>query len=215
MGMLGPLVEHWGYAAIVVVVVLGNVGLPIPEDAVLSLTGYLVWRGDMNLWLVLVVGIVSASAGDNLGYWLGRSRGAAALERYARRVWLPSGGLDAAQRLLKKHGAVAVFVARFIPGVRFAAGPVAGITGIRAPVFLVANVLGACLYVPVVVGVGYAVGERAGSQLEHARTPLLGVEHVVLAGVGLLTLLALLLRARRQRLKASDASVGDPSTNLT
>jgi membrane protein DedA with SNARE-associated domain len=45
-----------------------------------------------------------------------------------------------------------------VRGVRFAAGPVAGITGIRARVFFIANVLGASCYVPGVVGVGYAIG---------------------------------------------------------
>ena len=64
---LALFVEHWGYAAIFAVVVLGNVGLPVPEETVLTLAGYLVWRGDLRLWLVLIVGIVSASVGDNVG----------------------------------------------------------------------------------------------------------------------------------------------------
>jgi membrane protein DedA with SNARE-associated domain len=208
MSMLGPFVAHWGYAAIFAVVVLGNVGLPVPEEAILTLSGYLVWRGDLKLWLVLVVGIVSASAGDNLGYWLGRRLGGAALGRYGRRVWLSPARLDAAQRFVEKYGALAVFVARFLPGLRFAAGPVAGITGMHAPVFFVANALGACLYVPVMVGIGYAVGHRAGSRLEHARRTVLGVEHVVLVAVVLLTVCALLLRVRRHRRTAADASFG-------
>ena len=197
--MLGPFVEHWGYAAIVAVVVLGNVGLPVPEEAILTLSGYLVWRGDVRLWPVLIVGIVSASAGDNLGYWLGRSLGGAALRRYGRRVWLTPPKLDAAQHFVQKHGALAVFGARFLPGLRFAAGPVAGITGMPPRAFILANTLGASLYVPVIVGIGYAVGQRAGSRLEQAGRTVIGVEYVVLAAVVLLTVVALLLRARRQR----------------
>jgi membrane protein DedA with SNARE-associated domain len=74
------------------------------------------------------------------------------------RVWLSSARLAANQRFAVKHGALAVFVSRFVLGFRFAAGPVAGITGIRARVFFIANVLGASCYVPAVVGVGYAIG---------------------------------------------------------
>jgi membrane protein DedA with SNARE-associated domain len=205
MSLLGPFVEHWGYAAIFAAVVLGNVGLPIPEEAILTLSGYLAWRGDLKLWLVLIVGIVSASAGDNVGYWLGRGFGRAAVGRYGSRVWLPLARLDAAHRYVQKYGAFAVFVARFLPGLRFAAGPVAGVSGMRAPLFFLANVLGACLYVPAVVGIGYAVGHRAGSRLEQARRTPFGVEHVVLAAVVLLTVFALLLRARRQRPIQTDA----------
>ena len=45
---LPQLIGHWGYVAIFVVVVLGNVGLPLPEETILGLAGYLVWRGDLT-----------------------------------------------------------------------------------------------------------------------------------------------------------------------
>jgi membrane protein DedA with SNARE-associated domain len=196
---LAPLLEHWGYAAIFVAVVLGNVGRPVPEETIFTLAGYLVWRGDLRLSLVLIVGIVSASVGDNLGYWLGRSLGRAALHRYGSRVWLSPAKLEAGERLAQKYGALSVFVARFVPGFRFAAGPVAGITGIPAPVFFIANVLGASLYVPTMVGIGYSIGHGAGARLEQARATGVAVEHVVLTAAILLTVCGLLIRARRQR----------------
>jgi membrane protein DedA with SNARE-associated domain len=76
------LVAHWGYGAIFVAVLLGNVGVPIPEETILALSGYLAQRGDLRLPTVLVVAFVSAVLGDNLGYWLGRRCGRAAIERY-------------------------------------------------------------------------------------------------------------------------------------
>ena len=79
---LAPLIAHWGYAAIFLFVVLGNLGLPVPEETILALSGYLVWRGELRLPLVLAVGILSAIAGDNLGYWIGRQYGRDAVERY-------------------------------------------------------------------------------------------------------------------------------------
>lgn len=196
---LALLTEHWGYGAIFAVVVLGNLGLPVPEEAILTLAGYLVWRGDLRLWLVLIVGVVSASVGDNLGYWLGRSLGARGLHRYRTRLWLSPATLEASRRFVLKHGALAIFVARFLPGLRFAAGPVAGITGIPAHVFFLANALGACLYVPVIVGIGYSIGRGAGHGLEQARATVVSVEHGVLAAAVLLTVCALLIRVMRQR----------------
>ena len=198
MSGLALLVEHWGYGAIFTVIVLGNVGLPVPEETVLTLAGYLIWRGDLRLWLVLIVGVASASAGDNVGYWLGRRLGGPALRRYGTRVWLSPAKVEATERFVRKHGALAVFVARFVPGLRFAAGPVAGITGLPAPVFLIANILGACCYVPVMVGIGYALGRGVGPRLEQARATTVAVEHVVLMAAILLTVGALLIRVRRQ-----------------
>jgi membrane protein DedA with SNARE-associated domain len=208
MDQLAPFVEHWGYAAISAVVLLGNVGLPVPEETILTLGGYLAGRGDLRLWLVLIVGILSASAGDNAGYWLGRRLGSAVMRRIGTRVWLSPAKLEASQRYMLKYGALAVFGARFLPGLRFAAGPVAGITGMRAQVFFVANALGACCYVPIVVGVGYAIGRGLGPRLEHAFA-VVAVEHVVVAAAIVGTLFALVIRARR--LPRADRSTSAPN----
>ena len=143
MNDLHQFVGHWGYAAIFVVVVLGNVGLPVPEETILALAGYLVWRGKLRLSLVLVVGIVSAVVGDNIGYWLGRRYGQIALPRYARWVLGHPERLETMKAFVARRGPVAVFVARFVPGVRFTAGPLAGALGLPFSSFLLANVAGA------------------------------------------------------------------------
>jgi membrane protein DedA with SNARE-associated domain len=202
MESLTLLVEHWGYAAVFAVVVLGSVGLPLPEETILALAGYLVWRGDLRFPLVVGVGVVSASLGDNLGYWLGRRAGGQALRRYATRSWLTPATLEASQRFLKKHGMLAIFVARFVPGLRFAAGPVSGISGMPASSFFIANILGAVCYVPIVVSLGYAFGRGAGPRLERLRAAGVAVEHVVLLAALVATLTALVLRARRQKAQA-------------
>lgn len=205
MNGLAALVDHWGYAAVFTVVVLGNVGLPVPEETILTLAGYLVWRGDLELWRVLVVGIVSASMGDNAGYWLGRRLGTAAVDRYGTRVGISEARLSTSRDVLAKYGALAIFVARFLPGFRFAAGPVAGTIGMPMRVFFIANVLGACVYVPVVVGVGYALGRSVGPHLEQAGAMVTAVEHVVLAAALIVTLCLLLIRAARRRARTRRA----------
>ena len=177
---LPQLIGHWGYVAIFVVVVLGNVGLPLPEETVLALAGYLVWRGELSLPLVLAVGVMSAVTGDNLGYWLGRRFGRTALPRYARWVLGHPERLQSMEAFVARRGPFAVFVARFIPGIRFMAGPLAGGLGLRFLPFLAANVLGALVYVPVAVGAGYAVGYGLGAYVERMRRVAGQVEYMVL-----------------------------------
>jgi len=144
MSNLTNLIGHWGYAAIFVVVLLGNIGLPIPEETVLGLSGYLVWRGELRFSIVLVVGILSAVTGDNIGYWLGRKYGKTAIEQYAVKIMTPR-RVASAERLVERYGFHGIFVARFIPVARFIAGPFSGAMGLKFAPFFIANVLGAAL----------------------------------------------------------------------
>jgi membrane-associated protein len=193
----GWLLQNWGYIAIFVVVILGNMGLPIPEETILILAGYLVWEGQLRLPLVLGVGVVSAILGDNLGYWLGREFGRRTVERYEGWLFVTPARLDTMQRIVARYGPLAVFAARFLPGLRFLAGPVAGITGVRPLPFVVANVLGASLYVPAAVGIGYAVGLGWGEYLTRWEKAAWQLEHVVSIFVVCVTLTLLAWRALR------------------
>lgn len=199
---LRELIGHWGYLAIFLFVVLGNMGLPVPEETILALAGYLVWRGELRLAIVLVVGILSAVAGDNLGYWLGHRYGRKALEQYAGWLLRTPQQLERMQGFVERRGPVGVFAARFIPGLRFIAGPLAGALRLRFLSFLVSNLLGAVAYVPLVVGAGYAVGYGLGDYVERLRRVVGEVEHIVLiaAIVGAIALLGWrTLRAVRAR----------------
>jgi membrane protein DedA with SNARE-associated domain len=176
---LGELIASWGYPAIFLIVTLGNIGLPVPEETVLIVAGYLAWQGYLQLSVVLVVGVVSAVAGDNVGYWLGRRYGQAAVERLAG--WLGLGGerMASMRRFVARYGAAGVFLARFFPGLRFLAGPLAGASGLGLRPFFVANVLGAAVFVPYGVGLGYAVGYGLNTYVTEIRH----VERVALVAV--------------------------------
>ena len=197
MPELGQLIGHWGYLAIFVLVILGNIGVPLPEETVLILAGYMVWQGDLRLPIVLAVGFVSAVAGDNLGYWIGREYGQATVERYARWVLGNAQRLESMRGLVTRYGPLSVFGARFLPGLRFLAGPLAGAAGLRPLPFFVANVCGASLYVPLAVGLGYAVGYGLGDYVARLERVVGQVEHLVLLGAVLIALALMGWRALR------------------
>jgi membrane protein DedA with SNARE-associated domain len=146
---------------------------------------------------VMAIGIVSAVSGDAIGYWLGRHYGRRAIERYGRWVHITPARLDKVSAFVVRYGAWAVFCARFVAGLRFLAGPLAGATGLRPLAFAGGNVLGACLFVPMVVGLGYLLGRTFGDDIERL---VRHVEHLAL-GVALLLALVLVIarvvRARR------------------
>ena len=159
------LFQHLGYAAILVIVLLGNAGVPAPEESVLVLGGYLAWHGRLHLPLVILVGVVSASLGDNLGFWAGRRYG----QRMIARLPLPAARVTQAQNFLAQYGSWAIFAARFVPGLRTVAGPLAGAGGLHPLRFLAANLVGAICYVPWPVLAGYGVGYGLGDWVERLR----------------------------------------------
>ena len=128
---------------------------------------------------VLLVGIGSAVAGDNLGYWLGRRYGRAPIERYARWLLTPA-RVAAAEGFIRRYGTLAVGAARFVGGTRFLAGPLAGAVGLPFRRFVTGNVLGAVLFVPYAVGLGYAIGYGLGPHLGRLHESLQGIERLVL-----------------------------------
>lgn len=190
------LLAHWGYFAIFVAVILGNIGFPVPEETILALGGYMAQRGALRLDIVMTIGIVSAVTGDGIGYWLGRRYGRRAIERYGRWVHITPARLDQVRAFVARHGAWAVFCARFVAGLRFLAGPLAGATGLRPLAFAAGNVLGACLFVPIVVGLGYLFGRTFGDDIERL---VRRVEHVALGVALVLALVLVIARVVRAR----------------
>ena len=193
---LTPFIAQWGYAAIFVIVILGNVGLPVPEETVLTVSGYLIWQGRLRPLPVVLVAIASAVLGDNVAYWIGRRFGRVALTRFLK---VSPERIERMQGLVLRYGMLAVFVARFVAGLRFMAGPLAGTTGLSPLRFFIANLLGALVYVPVAVGVGYAVGYGLGDRIEGLRRFTGGAEHVLLVAIVVAVVGVWLWRARRAR----------------
>ena len=160
---------HWRYVALAAVIILGNLGLPIPEEMVLIVAGFLIREGHFALGPTLAVGIASAVAGDNLGYWLGRLGGGPIVRRGARWAGVTPARLERIQGLVSRYGAFALVAARFVAGFRMLAGPLAGASGMRPLTFMAGNFVGALLFIPYALAVGYAIGrgldavEPAGS----------------------------------------------------
>jgi membrane protein DedA with SNARE-associated domain len=145
---------------------------------------------------VVLTAIASAVLGDNVAYWVGRRYGRLALTRFLK---IGPERIERMQGLVQRYGMLAVFVGRFVAGLRFMAGPLAGSTGLGPVRFFVANLLGAIIYVPIAVGAGYAVGYGLGDRIEGLRRFTGGAEHVLLAAIVVAALGLWLWRARRAR----------------
>lgn len=175
-----PLIEHWGYWAIFGFVVMGNLGFPVPEEGILVFAGYLVWAGKLRLLSLTVVAVIAAALGDNIGYWMGHHYGQAAIRRFGHKIFITEERFEKARQFVGRYGSYGVFVARFIPGLRFMAGPVAGSTAFPFLRFFFANLIGGLIYVPLSIGAGYFLGKSLADVLRQIEGMIGNVEHLAL-----------------------------------
>jgi len=160
---------HWGYWTVLVGIMLESAGIPLPGETILIVASTLAaTKHELNIFLVAVVAVVAATTGDNMGFAAGRYGGRPLLDRYGRLFRINAEVIDKGERLIERRGAVAIFFARFIAGLRFLAGPIAGVLRMRWRRFFLFNALGAIAWVTVITGLAYFFGPALESALRHA-----------------------------------------------
>lgn len=184
---------------------LESMGVPSPGETALVLAAVLASQGKLQIWLVIVIAVCSAIAGDNLGYLLGRHFGRDVLEASGpfqrRRVMLVRAG----DRFFERHGPKAVFLARWIALVRFAAAWLAGINHMRFREFFFWNALGGISWGLTYGLVGYYGGKGASHVLSQ-----IGIAGAVILGLMLVGGLYYLRRKEKEEERRYDQELGEP-----
>jgi membrane-associated protein len=176
---------EFGYWAVLLALLGENAGLPLPGETILLYASFLAYSEHrLQLPWIIVAGICACTLGDNLGYFIGHRGGRPLLERHQRWFRISPQTLARGERLFARHGAAAIFWARFIFGMRIIAGPLAGVLVMPWRKFLLFNFFGAVVWVSAVATVGYVFGrefERVLNTVDELNWVILGV--VVAAGV--------------------------------
>jgi membrane protein DedA with SNARE-associated domain len=144
--MLVAVPSQVGYAMLAALIFGESAGLPIPGETALIVAGGLNATGHLSLPLVIAIATVAAIAGDTLGYWLGRRGGRAFLTRDGFGASHRRRALAHADKHFARHGAITVFIGRWIPGLRYMAALVAGATRMPWRRFALANAAGALVW---------------------------------------------------------------------
>ena len=199
--LLGQLTSHV-YAKLAGILLLCGLGLPIPEDISLIAGGYLAHLGTVDIHRIFLVCFAAVLGGDALAFALGRSFGTKLLaSRFTHRYFTPR-----RQRRVRagfrKYGSKVVFVARFLPGLRFSIFLSAGMLHVRPHVFLVYDSLAALLSVPFLVYSAFHFGNRIDSVIKWARRSEYGI--LTLIVVAVVWLAYKLYRKRKQRPALAD-----------
>jgi membrane protein DedA with SNARE-associated domain len=158
METIAPWIAHYGYFAIFFLLVLGIVGLPVPDEWLLTFTGYLVYRNDLSLGPAFAAASLGSMCGITVSYGLGRSAGLFVIRRYGRLFRIAPQDLDRVHAWFDRFGKWLLFVGYFIPGVRHLTAIVAGTSKMEYPLFALFAYSGALLWAAVFITLGYRFG---------------------------------------------------------
>jgi membrane protein DedA with SNARE-associated domain len=199
-GAVAPYIDSFGYGAVALLVLLENLGVPVPGEATVVLGAIFSVTGRLDLALLALVAFAAAVVGDNLGYALGRFGGRSLAVRLGKRVGVTDGHLDRVEGFFERYGGRVVVAARFLPLLRHLNGLAAGISQMRWRRFLAANVLGAGIWVAVWI----TIGVQAGGHIDVVNSVLTKGTPVLVA---VLVALLIVLVARRARARRSRVEV--------
>ena len=205
---MGPTIFHslrtfvadYGYWAVALALLCENAGIPVPGETTLLLASFLAYsEHQLHLGWIIVIGTCAATLGDNIGYAIGHYGGRPLLDRYQRVFRISPATLKRGEEMFARYGAAAVFLARFVFGLRVFAGPLAGVLRMRWRGFALFNFLGAALWVICIASAGYLFGQ-------HWRTLARAMQrfNIAVLIVAVAVILFLWWRYRRQSLSKND-----------
>jgi membrane protein DedA with SNARE-associated domain len=199
---LESAVLHWvstyGYAAIFALLVLGIVGLPVPDEFLLTGCGFLVYQGNLQLAPTVASALAGSISGITCSYLIGRTVGWKFLHsRVGRLLNIRDDDIYRVHGWFDRIGHWALLIGYFIPGVRHFTAIVAGTSKLEYPSFAVFAYTGALFWVSTFVFIGYHFGRRWEQILAVVEHNLKLVS--VLGGVILIAYLLYLYFERRPR----------------
>ena len=153
-------VGDMGYWGIFLLMFLESTFFPFPSEIIMIPAGYLAYQGKMNLYIVVLTGILGSIGGALLNYYLAKFFGRVFILKYGKYFFIKEETLDKLESFFYKHGEVSTFTGRLIPGIRQLISLPAGLARMNIMKFSLFTALGAGIWIAVLVALGYLVGSN-------------------------------------------------------
>jgi membrane protein DedA with SNARE-associated domain len=207
LASLVHVAQDLGYPVLFALIAVETMGIPLPGETALITAGIVASRGHLSIEVVVLVAAAAAILGDNVGFAIGR--------RYGRRLLAWKGGpfarhrrrlLEIGEPFFDRHGPKAVFLGRWVSGLRITAAWLAGANRMSWPTFTFWNALGGVCWAASIGLAAYYAGHTVETIARTAGLAAAG--GVVLAG-GLLYAITKLRRRRAERLVDEELDAAD------
>jgi membrane protein DedA with SNARE-associated domain len=193
------IVRAGGYPVVLALIILESTLVPIPSELVMPFAGFMAWKGEFSLPVILVINSVGALVGSGICYWIGVVGGKPFLLKYGKYFLVRQHEIERTEAFFARHGKKTILIGRFLPVIRHIISVPAGIARMPLPGFFLQTFLGATIWGGVLIVLGYYVG----ANWEALTSTLKRVDHVI-GAILVLALVALgirfVVRRRRERL---------------
>jgi membrane protein DedA with SNARE-associated domain len=159
-----------GYLGIFIFMFIESTFFPFPSEIIMIPAGYLAYQGDMNIYIVILLGILGSLLGALLNYYLAMTFGKSFILRYGKYFFIKEETLIKLEKFFKKHGEISTFTGRLIPGIRQLISLPAGLAKMNIAKFSFFTALGAGIWVIILVLIGYFVGANQALISEYLKS---------------------------------------------
>ena len=173
-----------GYLGIFLMMFLESSFFPFPSEVVMIPAGYLAYKGEMNMFIAIAVGILGSLAGALFNYYLAVKFGRKFLIKYGKYFFIKEPTIVKMEEFFKSHGHISTFSGRLIPAVRQYISFPAGLARMNLFVFCIYTSLGAGIWVIILTLLGYFLGGNEALIKEYLHTIII-VILVLLAILGI------------------------------
>lgn len=153
---------HWllnyGSFSLFILLALGVVALPVPDETLMVLSGILMRSGELPFFSTILASYAGSMSGITLSYLLGRVAGSLILHRYGKLFGLTAEKFEKVHIWFEHYGKWTLTFGYFIPGVRHLTGFAAGTSGLEYPTFALFAYFGAAIWVSVFLSFGFFLG---------------------------------------------------------
>lgn len=195
MSQISGLVEHFPYIGLFLLLVLGGVGFPLPEDTTLILCGFLISTEVVNPVYALFVVYSGILITDFALYYVGKKYGRKIVTHRRFHKIISTERLLMLQDKFRRKGILFILVGRHIAGLRAQIFLTAGVMRMPAVKFLVADAVSSLFTIAIMVGAGYA----GGHSLQVIKRDITRIEHIGILLAVILLAVYLIFRYVRSR----------------
>ena len=157
---LVELVANWGYLGIFLLMALESSFFPFPSEVVMIPAGYLVYTGQMNLYMAFAAGAFGSLAGALFNYYLCYFLGRLFVAKYGKYVGITDEKMAKFESFFNRYGEISTFNCRLIPGIRQYISLPAGLAKMNIFTFSLYTTLGAGIWVAILLAIGYYIGDQ-------------------------------------------------------
>jgi membrane protein DedA with SNARE-associated domain len=149
----------YGYPALGLTLLLGAIGLPLPDGVATTVAGSLASQGRIDWFWAAGIAVTASLLGDAIGYGLGRLLSRKVLDRHGHWLGYTAARRTRVQSLFEHWGLLTVFITRtFMSYLSSIASLAAGISHFRLPKFLAMALVGRVVWTAGYFGLGYGIG---------------------------------------------------------